>query len=152
MKNFKTLGKHTSIDTIEYIKSYLSSNKNTDILIGCDSQNRGFYTIYAVVLALYTQGKGAHVIYNKFKTDRERDHSTRLMKEVWFSIELANELLESGLPRAKFIDVDLNPNPKYKSNDVINAAVGWVQGLGYTVRHKGDSPMMTYAADLLVKG
>jgi predicted RNase H-related nuclease YkuK (DUF458 family) len=152
MKKFKTLGKHTPIDILEYVKTYLSLHENTDILIGCDSQNRGADTIYAVVLAMYTHGKGAHVIYNKFKTIRERDHATRLMKEVWFSIDLANELLEAGIPRAKFIDIDLNPNPKYKSNDVLAAAVGWAQGLGYNVRHKGDSPMMTYAADLLVKG
>jgi predicted RNase H-related nuclease YkuK (DUF458 family) len=120
-------------------------------LIGCDSQVKGRETVYALVLAMYTPGKGAHVLYDRFTTPKDREISTRLMNEVWHSINLADELMNAGLPRAKYIDIDLNPDPRYKSNEVLRAAVGWAEGLGYSVRHKGDSPMMTYCADLLVK-
>jgi len=151
MKKFKTLVGKKQVEVIEYVKEYLSSHRDIDILIGCDSQNKGHQTVYALVLAMYTPGKGAHVIYDRFTTKRERDGAKRLMNEVWHSIELANNLMEAGLPRAKYIDIDLNPDPRYKSNEVLRAAVGWAEGLGYKVRHKGDSPMMTYAADHLVK-
>jgi predicted RNase H-related nuclease YkuK (DUF458 family) len=151
MKAFKTLYDKKSVDIISYIKDYLSSHKDIDILIGCDSQVKGRETVYALVLAMYTPGKGAHVLYDRFTTPKDREISTRLMNEVWHSINLADELMNAGLPRAKYIDIDLNPDPRYKSNEVLRAAVGWAEGLGYSVRHKGDSPMMTYCADLLVK-
>jgi len=151
MKAFKTLYDKKSVDIISYIGDYLSSHKDIEILIGCDSQVKGRETIYALVLAMYTPGKGAHVLYDRFSTPKDREISTRLMNEVWHSINLADELMNAGLPRAKYIDIDLNPDPRYKSNEVLRAAVGWAEGLGYSVRHKGDSPMMTYCADLLVK-
>ena len=151
MKVFKTLYEKDSVDIISYIKEYLSSHKDIEILIGCDSQVKGKETVYALVLALYTPGKGAHVLYDKFNTQKDKEISTRLMNEVWHSINLADELMNAGLPRAKYIDIDLNPDPRYKSSEFLRAAVGWAEGLGYSVRHKGDSPMMTYCADLLVK-
>jgi predicted RNase H-related nuclease YkuK (DUF458 family) len=52
---------------------------------------------------------------------------------------------------ATWIDIDLNPDPKCRSNQVLTSAVGIVTGMGYKVRHKGNSPVMTYAADHLVK-
>lgn len=148
---YKKLSTKENIDLIPYIKDYLASHEGVEIQIGCDSQNHGRETMYAIVLALYTPGKGAHVLYDRFSTKRELNNPTRLMNEVWHSINLGEDLLKAGIPRAKYIDVDLNPDPKYKSNEVIRAAVGWAEGMGYTVRHKGDSPMMTYAADNLVK-
>jgi hypothetical protein len=151
MKKFIILNGNKQVDLIEYAKEYLNSHKDVEILIGCDSQVKGRETKYALVLAMYTPGKGAHVLYNKFTTPKDREISTRLMNEVWHSINLANDLMDAGLPRAKYIDIDLNPDPRWKSNEVLRAAVGWAEGLGYTVRHKGDSPMMTYAADSLVK-
>lgn len=36
-------------------------------------------------------------------------------------------------------------------NQSLTSAVGIVTGMGYSVRHKGNSPIMTYAADSLVK-
>jgi predicted RNase H-related nuclease YkuK (DUF458 family) len=151
MKTFKTLIEKKQVDVIEYTKAYLESHENVDILIGCDSQVKGRETVYALVLALYTPGKGAHVLFNKFTTPKDREISTRLMNEVWQSINLANDLRDAGLPKAKYIDIDLNPDPRFRSNEVLRAAVGWAEGLGYSVRHKGDSPMMTYCADHLVK-
>ena len=106
MKTFKTLIEKKPVDVIQYIKAYLESHENIDILIGCDSQVKGRETAYALVLALYTPGKGAHVLYDKFYTPKDREISTRLMNEVWHSINLANELQDAGLPKAKYIDID----------------------------------------------
>lgn len=148
---YRKLQSKEQVDLIPYIREYFSTHPNLEIQIGCDSQVKARSTKYAIVLALYTPGKGAHVLYNAFNTNKERDIATRLMNEAWHSINLAETLKDAGLPKAKFIDIDLNPDPRYKSNEVLRAAVGWAEGLGYTVRHKGKSPMMTYAADHLVK-
>jgi predicted RNase H-related nuclease YkuK (DUF458 family) len=55
------------------------------------------------------------------------------------------------LPKPVWIDVDLNPDPRYKSNEVFRQAIGMVEGMGYKVRYKTMDPMITYAADYLIK-
>lgn len=148
---FKTLNKHERVELIDYVKDYVNTREDIEILIGCDSQNRKDQTIYAIVIGLYTPKKGAHVIYSKFVTNRERENTTRLLNEVWFSTETAELLREQIGVKARWIDIDLNPNPKYRSNQALASAVGVVTGMGYNVRHKGNSPIMTYAADTLCK-
>jgi len=81
----------------------------------------------------------------------ERNTQSRLLTEVWKSIEVAEYLKENNLPKPKYIDIDLNPDPKYKSNQVLRQAVGLVEGMGYKVRYKQLGAMMTYAANHLVR-
>lgn len=148
---YKRLFDGRKVDLIDYIKEYLMIKENAEILIGCDSQNFSDKTIYAIVVALYEPGKGAHVIFRRWKTDRERVRSTRLLNEVWYSIEVAETIKNAGIPKPKWIDIDLNPDPKYKSNEVFRQAVGMVEGMGYKVRYKTLGPIATYAADHIVK-
>jgi len=129
MKYKKLYGKE-EFELIPYVKNYLENNDGIEILIGCDSQNFADKTIYAVVVALYTTGKGAHVIYRRWKTEREFTRSVRLLNEVWYAIETAEFL---------------------KENEVFRQAVGLVEGMGYEVRYKTLGPIATYAADHLVK-
>ena len=150
MKYKKLYGKE-EFELIPYVKNYLENNDGIEILIGCDSQNFADKTIYAVVVALYTTGKGAHVIYRRWKTEREFTRSVRLLNEVWYAIETAEYLKEAGIPKPKWIDIDLNPDPRFKSNEVFRQAVGLVEGMGYEVRYKTLGPIATYAADHLVK-
>jgi len=154
IKTFKILSSHKEVNYIEYIKEYIQKFPNVEILIGCDSQNKRRDTIYAIVIGLYVPGKGAHVIYNRFSQIREVENSVRLLNEVWFSVETAENIknnIEGAKDRIKWIDIDLNPDPKFQSNKALTSAIGIVKGMGYNVRHKGNSPVMTYAADALVK-
>lgn len=148
---FKTLVKHKAVELIDYIREYMVEHPSTEILIGCDSQNRKQETLYAIVIGLYNPGKGAHVLYSRFSTTRERENTVRLLNEVWFSVEVAEKLKGDLGVTPTWIDIDLNPDPKFKSNQALTSAVGIVMGMGYRVRHKGLSPVMTYAADHLVK-
>lgn len=150
-KVFKTLHEGKKVELISYVKQYVADHPDIEILIGCDSQNRKRESIYAVVIGLYTPGKGAHVLYSRFATTRERENTVRLLNEVWHSIETAEVLKNELGIKATWIDIDLNPDPKYRSNQALTSAVGIVTGMGYKVRHKGNSPIMTYAADHLVK-
>lgn len=150
-KVFKTLHESKKVELISYVKQYVADHPDIEILIGCDSQNRKRESIYAVVIGLYTPGKGAHVLYSRFSTPRERENTVRLLNEVWHSIETAEALKNELGIKATWIDIDLNPDPKYRSNQALTSAVGIVTGMGYKVRHKGNSPIMTYAADHLVK-
>ena len=148
---YKRLYDGQKVELESYVKEYMSSKENVEILIGCDSQNFGNKTIYAIVVALYDKGKGAHVLYRRWKTDREYTRSVRLLNEVWYAIEVAEAMKDAGIPKPRWIDIDINPDPKYKSNEVFRQAVGLVEGMGYEVRYKSLGPIATYAADHLVK-
>lgn len=150
-RQFKLLNNHQQIDLINYISEYLLTYPDVEILIGCDSQNQYLSTVYAIVVGLYRPGKGAHVLYAKWSTDFEKENTVRLLNEVWHSVEVAEFIKEKLNIKATWIDIDLNPDPKYKSNQVLTSAVGIVTGMGYKVRHKGNSPVMVYAADHIVK-
>jgi predicted RNase H-related nuclease YkuK (DUF458 family) len=149
--NYRRLYEKEEFDLIPYVKEYLANNPNVEILVGCDSQNFTDKTVYAIVIALYRTGNGAHVLYRRWNTVREPVRSNRLLSEVWFAIEVAEAMKEAGLPKAEYIDIDINPDPKYKSNEVFRQAVGLVEGMGYACRYKSLGPIATYAADHLVK-
>ena len=152
MKQFRTLYGTQVPNIVEYIKEYVSTRTDVEILIGSDSQCYGNKkTIYGVVIALYTKGKGAHVLCSRETVPMERNTSTRLLNEVWKSIEIAEFLKENGLPKPTWIDIDLNPDPKYRSNKVLREAVGLVEGMGYKVRYKHLGALTTYAANHLVR-
>jgi predicted RNase H-related nuclease YkuK (DUF458 family) len=147
MMNFKVLTTNVPVELHQYLKDYLQENPDAHLIIGCDSKNHEHYTIYGLVIVLYKPKKGGHVLYAKHRIPRVKERWNRLWKEVEFSVELANSLVENGLPKAQFIDLDLNPDPKYKSNDVVRAAVGFVESMGYIARTKPYSLCASYAAD-----
>lgn len=151
--NFKKFNKEVLENTEDYIKNYLNENKEKEIeiMIGTDSQNRGYHTVYSTVIALYTPGHGAHCIFKRWKTPKERVRSVRLLAEVQASIETAEALVNAGVQRPKWIDIDINPNPKFKSNEVYQTAKGWIESMGYEVRYKTLSPLVTSVADWIVK-
>lgn len=152
MKQFRTLFGKNIPDIVEYIREYISSREDVEILIGSDSQTYGNKkTVYGVVVALYTKGKGAHVLCSREVVKMEPNLSTKLITEVWKSIEVAEYLRENDLPKPTWIDIDLNPDPKYKSNKALREAVGLVEGMGYKCRYKHDGAIMTYAANKLVR-
>jgi len=148
---YKRLFDSKEVDLVEYVKEWLETKPNAEILIGCDSQNFSDKTIYAIVVAIYDKGKGAHVLYNRWKTKREATRNIRLLNEVWYAVETAEFMKNAGIPEVKWIDIDINPDPKFKSNEVLRQAVGLVEGMGYRVRYKTLGPIATYAADHLVK-
>ena len=137
----------------DYVKAYVDEHKPVDIeiIIGTDSQNRGHCTVYSTVIVLCTPGHGGHFIFRRWKTEKERIRQVRLLKEVDESINHANELVANGCPKPKYIDIDINPNPKFKSNEIYTTAKGWVESMGYEVRFKTLGAMATCAADWLVK-
>ena len=163
MRKFRTLSGQHIPNVVEYIKEYINRkdpNEEIDILIGCDSQSFGHKkTVYGLVVVLHHRtkgeggrGKGGHVLCHKeIIKPAEKVTPVRLLNEVWKSVELANELTENGIQKPKFIDIDLNPDPKYRSNKVLREAIGLVEGMGYKARWKHEGVMATYSANLLAR-
>ena len=149
MMEFRKFDRST-VDLVPYVKNYIANQPNTEILVGCDSQNRGRFTSYAIVVVLYEPGHGGHVIYRRMKENREKVRGIRLMNEVWKSVEVATLLRDSGL-KIKYIDIDINPSPKFKSNEVYESACGLVKGCGFECRYKTLAPLCTTMADWMAR-
>ena len=143
---FKKINHEEISDIIYYIKEKIEIDPTLDIYVGCDSQNDGKQTVYACVIVLHYNKNGGHVLYAREKVSRIYDRFTRLWKEVEFSLEIA-QFLESNGIKVKFVDLDINPDPKYGSNMVLRAALGFVESYGFEVRVKPKALAASYCAD-----
>jgi predicted RNase H-related nuclease YkuK (DUF458 family) len=166
-RKFFKLSDRTEVDLVPYIKEKIGERDDVAIYVGCDSQNSRSKTFYGIVVVLHYGkdisedsrslayheggGKGAHVIYSTQKFRRIRERRDRLWKEVETSVALAEYLVNSGLPRPDFIDIDMNPDPKFKSNELLTSALGYVEHYGYKARFKPKALSASYAADRLVR-
>ena len=148
---FRKFNGETIPSVDDYVKDYVNTHENTEILVGTDSQNRGDNTIYSTVIALYEPRHGARCIFRRGRGPRERSRATRLMNEVWASVATAEELVKNGVRKPKYIDIDINPSPRFKSNEVFTSAKGMIEGMGYEVRFKTFGPLVTTMADYVVK-
>ena len=148
---FKSLTNRQNVDLIPYVKDFLSKNENTILFIGSDSQNKKALTTYAVVIVLYNQGKGGHVLYAKDIVPRIHDRFNRLWNEIEYSLSVAEYLSINGIQKPNYIDIDLNPDPKFKSNQVLRAALGYIESMGYIPRCKPNAMIASHVADALCK-
>ena len=147
---FKSLSTHCNVDISSYIRNYIQTNSDIKIYIGTDSQNLKTSTMYAQVIVLHNPRRGGHVLYSKSTYPKIINRFERLWREVELSIELAEYLRNAGISTS-YIDLDLNPDPKYQSNQVLRAALGYVESMGYVARIKPNALVASYVADSLCK-
>jgi predicted RNase H-related nuclease YkuK (DUF458 family) len=138
-------------DLRSHIEDSCAKVQDPKIYVGCDSSNYGRFTIFATAIVIHAQGKGGHVIYCKESVPRIRSREERLWREVELSVAATKEMSEIGVRPPDFIDVDLNPNPKYPSNQLLASAVGLVESLGIKTRWKSNSPWSISVADVLCR-
>lgn len=154
-KVFRVLGKNKLVvDLVPYIKEYVAKYPEVEIQIGCDSQPIGKIINYAIVIVLYNEGRGGHVLYTKIHVPREKGKHKqqdfiKLWREVEYSLQTAEFLRIEGCKKVKYIDLDLNPDPMYYSNTVLRSSLGYVTSMGYEARCKPDAWSASYAADRL---
>jgi len=151
---WRKLGNGEKISLIDYLQTWLKENEEHKLYIGCDSHNSGAHTKFAVAIVLHHPRKGGHVIYSTLslpKMGSKNSSYERLWKEVELSVETAQELMNNGIQKPDYIDIDLNPDPRYRSNDLLRAAVGLVESLGIEARYKTLSNWSIAIADTLCK-
>lgn len=149
--NWRKLGTGEKISLNEYLHDWLKDNADHKICVGCDSHNSGNKTTFAVAIVMHHQRKGGHVIYSKLVLPRINSRYERLWKEVELSVETAQIMIDNGIQKPDYIDVDLNPDPKYQSNSLLRAAVGLIESMGMEARYKTLSPWAISIADTLCK-
>lgn len=154
---FKRLSDHKKVELKEYcetvISNFLEKNPHDKlkIYVGTDSQNHRGVTIFATVIVFHYGNHGGHVLFAKETKKRFPDTQSRLWQEVMYSIDTAVELKEKIGVQVNYIDLDLNPDPKYKSNEVLRAAIGMVESMGFEARVKSLGPYSAIMADVLCR-
>lgn len=134
------------VDVVEHTLEIMKQYPTVDFHIGTDSQNISDTTVYVTVIAYRYNNKGVHYIYCKENVSRINDLWTRLWKEAELSLEVANWFTTKINVKVQ-IDMDYNEDEFWKSNQLIQAASGWAQSLGYKVNTKPGIQIATKAAD-----
>jgi predicted RNase H-related nuclease YkuK (DUF458 family) len=139
-------------------EAILNSSESSSVYIGADSiryktKAGVWYAKYSVVIILHVDSKHGAKIFHKNYVDRDFGNMRqRLVTEAGYAIEAANQILDVIGNRKLEIHLDLNPNPKYKSNIAVKEALGYVKGsLGIDAKVKPDSFAATHAADHVVR-
>lgn len=155
-KRFRTIeGKY--VDEISYILKVLSENPGAKVYVGSDSQKRRRTIEYAVAIVIRYGNRGCHYIYNTWNVDRkgygrgEALIEKRLTEEVTATMDTAQHLTENSV-QVYQVDLDLNGDPKWKSNKFVQMATGWAIGMGYKVSIKPDEQVATKACNHIVNG
>ena len=138
-------------------EAILNSSESSSVYIGADSirfKKQGiWYAKYSTVIILHMDSKHGAKIFHKNVEMRDFGNlRQRLITEAGFAIEAATEILDVIGNRKLEIHLDLNPNPRYKSNVAVKEALGYVKGsIGIDAKVKPECFAATHAADHVVR-
>jgi len=135
------------------VKEYIKNTPDTStIYIGVDSKPHKGHTTFGLAIVVHIESsKGGHMFVEVSKMSRIRSICERLLKEVEIVVEASLRLLDIIGTRGFQVHLDINPDPKHKSNSIAREAIGWVEGQGFEYKIKPDSWAATHAADMLVQ-
>lgn len=138
-------------------QAILNSSQQSSIYIGCDSiryrKNKMWYAKYSTVIIVHTDSKkGCRLFHESVDMPDYGNLKQRLLTEVQFAVAAATEIIDIIGDRHLEVHLDINPNPKHKSNVAVKEALGWVRGsLGLEAKIKPASFAATHAADHAVR-
>jgi predicted RNase H-related nuclease YkuK (DUF458 family) len=134
------------------------SSLDSSVYVGCDSvrfkKNGRWFARYATVIIVHHATRHGASIYSESVTlDDYGNLKTRLMNEVMFAVNAAMEIVDDLNGRHLEVHLDLNPNPKHKSNIAVKEALGYVQGsVGIPATIKPDAWAASHASDHFARG
>lgn len=115
--------------------------EDTKVFIGCDSSVKKGEATYIVALILY-RTDFCKVYKTMHKLPDYGNIKARMLQEAAFAIQTA---LELNVPAE--IHLDINPNPKFKSNAALKEALAYVKGMGLQAKVKPEAFAASCAAD-----
>jgi hypothetical protein len=155
---FKVTDKKTWIENAR--EAIRTSSPESSVYIGCDSKRfkrRGlWYARYMTVIIVHRDSsKGCQLFHDEQVLQdwgETKSPKQRLLNEVMFAVNTATEIMEDVGDRHFEVHIDINPNPRYKSNVAVKEALGYVKGnLGIDAKIKPDAFAAMHAADHLVR-
>src|SRR3989337_217567 len=115
------------------IKRETAKGFKLKVCIGTDSQVKGHETEFATVIVFLREGHGGFMYIHNEKSRQTYSIKERMLVEVAKSIEIAYELC--GLFTEYDVDMevhaDINTTPKFKSNEALREAMGYILGMGF---------------------
>ena len=129
-------------EEIERVLSIETFNKNRiKVCIGTDSQVKQNYTEFATAIVFVREKSGGFMYFKHDKNKHEFSLKERMIQEVAKSIEIAYELcpIFEKYNIELEIHADINTDPKFKSNDALKEAMGYIIGMGYQFKAKPDA-------------
>ncbi len=124
------------LDPKTYVANWLKQNRNSELHIGCDSKVKGNTVKYSLSICMREVGAGVHEIYCSKTLPRHKDTYHRLWNEVNMVVSLAEQLADLAEIN---VHLDINQDPKYLSNRLLESSVGYIKSLGYNAIAKPDA-------------
>lgn len=108
------------------------------VCIGTDSQRKGKEIEFATVIVFIRKGKGGFMYISNEITRRKMSIKERMLEEVARSIDTAFALCDLFIAFNVHMEVhaDINTDPKFKSNDALKEAMGYIMGMGFVFKAK----------------
>lgn len=138
-------------------QAVIDSSPSSSVYIGCDSirfkKNGRWMAKYSTVVVVHKDSRhGCQIFHENVDLEDFGNLKQRLMNEVNFAVAIASEIVEVLGGRHLEVHLDLNPNPRHKSNVVVKEAIGWVRGsLGIEAKIKPYSWCASHTADWVVR-
>ncbi|HEY6503667.1 MAG TPA: ribonuclease H-like YkuK family protein [Chitinophagaceae bacterium] len=123
------------------------------VCIGTDSQVKGKITEFATVIVFIRKGKGGFMYIHNEITRQKMSIKQRMLMEVGKSIEVAYALCNifSRYSVDMEVHADINTNPKFKSNDALKEAMGYIVGMGFAFKAKPEAFASSSCANKVVQ-
>lgn len=141
---------------IEKIKKAITeASASSSFYIGCDSsvsrKREGHKEAHYVIVFIVhmNSANGAKIIHYDCKLPEYGNLKQRLLNEANFAISTAAEIVDLLDGRKLEIHLDINPNPKHKSNVAVKEALAYAKGMGLDAKVKPHSFAASHAADHL---
>ena len=138
-------------------QAILNSSPQSSVYIGCDSirfrKNKQWYAKYSTVIIVHMDSKkGCRLYHESVDMPDYGNLKQRLLMEVQLAVAAATEVIEVIGNRHMEVHLDINPDPRHKSNVAVKEALGWVKGsLNLDAKIKPASFAATHAADHAVR-
>lgn len=146
------------VGTIEEAKAAIAaSSPESCVYLGTDSiryRTKGQWMArYTTVVILHIDGgKGCKLFENTVTMPDYGNVKQRMLNEVAFTVQHGSEIVDYIGDRKFEIHIDVNPDPRHKSNAALSEARGYIIGtFGFEPKFKPDSLAATHGADHLVR-
>jgi hypothetical protein len=136
-----------------------TSSPESSVYIGCDSKrfkrNGIWHARYMTVIIVHKDSSKGCKLFSDAQVLQDwapdKSPKQRLLNEVMFAVNAALEMVDVIGDRHMEVHLDINPNPKYKSQAAVKEAIGYVRGNGFDPKIKPDAFAAMHAADHLVR-
>ena len=141
----------------EVREAILNSSPKSKVYVGCDSKRGKKGKVrFATVVILHIDGKHGGRLFSLVEEEQYYDDpkkpKMRLLAEAYKAVGVANDIMEAVGDRDFELHLDLNTNPKHRSNLAVKEALGYVLGmLGLDAKLKPEAFAASSAGDRLVQ-